>query len=431
MRDKVEILGTVPKPSKRSKADVKYSTELNRWFLTLIGIWPTRSDAHILKKILSEILFFLSCFLLFFAMVPAVLHTILKEKDPQRKMKMTGPLIFHAIVIIKHFILVMKKREIRECLEHMDVDWRRVAHSDEREIMLMKAKFGRFIFLLDAVFMYSGGFFHSVIVPLSMDSFVTPDNITIRPLSYAVYEPLFSTQTKTAYEIVFTIQYVSAFVANTITIGCSGLAGLFVLHICGQFNIVRSRLESWVRGRTDESKNVEERMAEIIYLHLRALKFGAQVEMILTEICLIDFVGSIIHICFLGYYFITVMGKIYLDNLWRWVEMSLSDEFEQNAAICIATYCVLLVSLTFNIFIFCYIGELLTQQGEKIGTTAYMIPWHELPPKNSRAIILILAMTKQPATITAGKMVELSIRSFSTVLRTAAAYLNLLRTISI
>lgn len=26
------------------------------------------------------------------------------------------------------------------------------------------------------------------------------------------------------------------------------------------------------------------------------------------------------------------------------------------------TYCILLVSFTFNIFIFCYIGELLTEQ---------------------------------------------------------------------
>ncbi|THK33031.1 odorant receptor 67c [Diachasma alloeum] len=409
MRDEFAVLGAVPAHSERSKDDMKYSTELNRWFLTPIGIWPTRSDTHIIEKILSEFLVFLSCFLICFQLVPCLLHTFIKEQNPKLKMKMIGPLSFGFMSISKYLFMVARKQEIGYCLEHIDVDWRRVAYLDDREIMLMNAKLGRFIAWLCAAFMYGGGLFYHTVMPFAAGSFVTPDNITIRPLVYAIYDPLFSAQTTPSYEIVFTIQCFSGFVVDTVTIGACSLAAVFVLHICGQLKIVRSRLESFVKGRIYERKNVEGRMAEIIELHLRALGFVVRVEGILTEVCFIELVGCTMNICFLGYYFMT--------------------EFDQNAAIGTITYCILLVSFIFNIFIFCYIGETLTQQEDKVGRTAYMIKWYELPPKSARDLIFLLAMTKTPICITAGKMAELSFQSFSGVLKTAAAYLNLLRTL--
>nr|WHS04432.1 odorant receptor 29 [Psyttalia incisi] len=223
MRDEFAILGRVPAPTEQSRGDIKYSTELNRWFLTPIGIWPTRSDAHIIEKILSELLIFLSCFLICFLLVPCGLHTFIKEQDPKLKMKMIGPLSFCLMAITKYLFLVARRREIRHCIGHIDVDWRRVAYLDDREIMLANAKIGRFIAWLCAAFMYGGGFFYHTIMPFSAGSFVTPDNITIRPLTYTVYDPLFSAQTTPAYEIVFTIQWFSGFVNYSVTIGACSL----------------------------------------------------------------------------------------------------------------------------------------------------------------------------------------------------------------
>ncbi|XP_063993554.1 odorant receptor 45b-like isoform X1 [Diachasmimorpha longicaudata] len=388
MRDEHSVLGVIPAPSGRSKADLRYSTELSRWFLAPIGIWPPKSDAHIIEKIISELLVFLSCFLICFQLVPCLLHVFIKEQNPKRKMKMIGPLSFSFISISKYLFMIVRKQQIYYCLEHIDVDWRRVAHLDDREIMLMKAK---------------------LVIPFAARSAVTPDNITLRPLVYTIYDPLFSAQTTPSYEIVFTIQCVSGFVVCSVTTGACSLAAVFVLHICGQLTIVRSRLDTFVRGRKDENKNVERRMAEIIELHLRALRFAIRIEGILTEVCFIELVGCTMNICFLGYYFMT--------------------EFDQNLASGPITYCILLVSFAFNIFIFCYIGETLTQQEDKVGRAAYMIDWYELPPKTARDLILLLAMTKNSINITAGKMAELSLQTFGGVLRTAAGYLNLLRTL--
>ncbi|CAD6201201.1 GSCOCT00013798001.3-RA-CDS [Cotesia congregata] len=408
MRNEIEILGPIPDLTEQSKSDIKYSIELIRWFLTPIGIWPTSSSTC--EKILSEILVIVSFCLICFLLIPCSLHTFLNEKDPRMKMKMIGPLSFCLMAISKYCFLVMRKEKIRECLKHIQTDWRRVQLSTERDVMLTNAKEGRFIANLSATFMYGGGFFYHTIMPLTAGSFVTPDNITIRPLTYQVYDPLFAAQKTPSYEIVFTIQWFSGFVLYSITIGTCSLAAVFVLHACGQLKIVMSRLENLIDGTNEKMTDIlESRIAQIVQLHLRAFNFIVRTEKILNEVCLIEFIGCTMNICFLGYYFMT--------------------EFERAETIATVTYCVLLVSFTFNIFILCYIGEMLTQQGLKVGLTAYMINWYELSGRKARDLILLLAIANYPNSITAGRMAELSYNSFCGILKSAAAYLNLLRTV--
>ncbi|XP_011308556.1 uncharacterized protein [Fopius arisanus] len=58
-----------------------------------------------------------------------------------------------------------------------------------------------------------------------------------------------------------------------------------------------------------------------------------------------------------------------------------------------------------------------------------MIDWYKLPGKSPRDLILILAMANYPTSLTAGKMIDLSYACFCGVLKTAAAYFNILRTL--
>nr|QNL14949.1 olfactory receptor 5 [Aulacocentrum confusum] len=392
MRTELTILGSIPEATERSKNDMKFSTELGQWVLTPIGIWPLQSN--FVARIFSSSLVIVCTFLICFLLVPCGLHTFIDEKDPRLKMKMIGPLSFCLMAITKYVFLVVRKNRIRNCLRHVNVDWCRVNRPDDRDIMLESAKIGRFVASLCAAFMYGGGFFYHTIMPISAGSFVTPDNMTMRILTYSVYDPLFSAQSSPSYEIVFIIQWFSGFVMYSITIGSCTLAAVFVLHACGQLKIIMARLDAFVDSQKVQNV-LENKMAEIIELHLRALGFIMQVEDILNEVCLIEFIGCTLNICFLGYYFMT--------------------EFERADTIATITYCVLLVSFTFNIFIFCCIGEMLTQQGKKVGFTAYMVKWYKLPAKNARNLILLIAMSNYPRSITAGKMAELSYNSFCSV----------------
>ncbi|KAL6426583.1 hypothetical protein ACFW04_009177 [Cataglyphis niger] len=93
----------------------------------------------------------------------------------------------------------------------------------------------------------------------------------------------------------------------------------------------------------------------------------------------------------------------------------------------IFVYFLAFVSITFNIYIFCYIGEQLVDRYQKIGIKCYMIEWYRLPQNKARDLIFPMIMSNYPIELTAGKMITMSISSFSNILKTSMAYFNLLR----
>ncbi|XP_036147247.1 odorant receptor 33a isoform X3 [Monomorium pharaonis] len=76
----------------------------------------------------------------------------------------------------------------------------------------------------------------------------------------------------------------------------------------------------------------------------------------------------------------------------------------------------MLVSLTFSIFTNCYVGQLLTDQSSKFGLMASTMNWYRLPHKRTRSLILIMAISNIPAKISAGKLIDMSLLTFSNCL---------------
>ncbi|XP_034944547.1 odorant receptor 85b-like [Chelonus insularis] len=405
MLKKPEILRPVPKPTDQSKNDMKYSIEINRWFLIPLGILPFRDKPTFIHKCISYIFVLICATLLCFIFIPTLLHMLLANINLKIKIKLIGPTSFTIMVMSKYCFLLARKKKIRKCLEHIDIDWRRANQSEDRKIMLASAKNGRFISTLCASFMYGGGFFYQTIAPLSRGKILTASNISRHPLPSPVYAGLFTADHSPYYEIVFATQWISSFIRYSINVATCSLGAVLVLHACGQLQIVMSRLESFINKR-DTQIEVKYKIAEIVELHLRSMSLIVRIEELLNEVCLVEFLGCTINICLLGYYIIA-----------------------HSRPIEILTYGVLFISFTFNIFIFCYIGELLTQQGQKVGMIAYMIDWYKLPENDAKMLILVLTMSNYQNSITAGKMAQLSYRSFGGILKTAMAYLNFLRTL--
>lgn len=81
----------------------------------------------------------------------------------------------------------------------------------------------------------------------------------------------------------------------------------------------------------------------------------------------------------------------------------------------IFVYFLAFISITFNIYIFCYIGEQLVDRYQKIGVKCYMIEWYRLPKNKARNLIFPMIMSNYPIELTAGKMTTITISSFSNV----------------
>nr|XP_003700844.1 PREDICTED: odorant receptor 4-like [Megachile rotundata] len=388
-------------------SDIRYSLEMCQWTLKPIGIWPliyhrvTRRD-----KLISAVLLVLGFSSLFFVLIPSG-RFIFFEGHISTKVGLFGPVGFCLSTTVKYVYLALRASIFERCIEHVERDWRTVEDQRHRSIMLECAAFSRKLITLCAVFLYSGGMsYHTLLQFLSKDK--QQNNLTVKPLTYPGYDAYFDSQASPAYEIVFCIHLVTAMVLYTITTGAYSLIAIFVTHISGQIQIQMARLENLRNAQV--GKGQRNLLSNIVYNHVEILRFSENMQGALQEICFTEVVECTMNMCMLQYYCIM--------------------SWKASDGIKIITYFALLISFTFNIFIFCYIGEVLTEQCSQIGKASYEIDWYNLPAKNAHDLILLNIVSQNPPKLLAGRIIELSLNTFSSVVKTSVAYMNLLRTVT-
>ncbi|XP_018046440.1 PREDICTED: uncharacterized protein LOC108685935 [Atta colombica] len=375
-----------------------HSVQLNRWFLKPIGAWPQELTTSSSEKAVSRILIFICYFLIAFTVIPCALNIFFEEKDVELKLRAAGPLSHWFMGGLNYCSLLLHSADIHKCMQHMEMDWRIMKQSRDREIMARNAKLGRFVAGFCAICMHGGVFFYNIVSGMTtvMVSIGNNQSISMLQLPCAFYNKLIDTRYSPANEIVLITQMLSGFIVNSTTVSACSLAAVFAIHACGQLDILILRLGKLIEGE-DAEKNepVQRRLANIVDHHLRVLRFIGSIEDVMHQICLVELLGCTFNLCMLGYYSITWWNKIDRKG--------------------IMAYIIVYISMSFNIFIFCYIGEILTQQCKKVGEIAYMTDWYHLPHKTAMSLILIISRSSVVIKITAGKMVQLSLVTFSDV----------------
>ncbi|KAL6259119.1 hypothetical protein P5V15_009041 [Pogonomyrmex californicus] len=400
-------------PNENYKQDIKYVTKQNHILLRILGIWPLleRGDLSVSETICKILLIIICCTLICFEGIPSMLYCLLvPEGEPGSKLKMIAPTVYSFTALAKYGALIVYENEIRSCLRHIKDDWRFVAVSNARDIMLEKTKVARSMFTICCVFLYCAGLSYQTIVPLSRGGIVTHDNVTIRPLAYAGYFVLFDEQRSPAYEIVFTLQFFGGFVMYSVTIVTYGLAALFVMHACAQMKILMMLMEDLVDERVCKEKTVDEKLIAVVERQIRIRNFLCLAEDTLQKSSLFEILGNTIMMCFVGYCI-----------LMEWRDGNTAN---------VCTFLVALASDTVNIFLLCYIGEHITATADEVALKTNMLEWYRLPAKRRRYMVLIIIMSHIPSKITAGKFIVLSLKTFGDVMKSAVVYFNILRTVA-
>ncbi|XP_072747235.1 uncharacterized protein [Anoplolepis gracilipes] len=372
--------------------DIRYVFKLNNWILGSLGIWPVAIRG--IGQHTSKIAIALCNLALTFAIVPCALHIVYDEKDITMRLKLFGLLAFCLTAMTKYCILAIRRPKILRCIEYVKSDWWQVTFRSDRTMMLKYAATGRNLTIIGASFMYAAGIIYHMILPFCIEHKF--NNQTIRPLVYPTYSKFRHSQISPIYEIVYVAHCMCGYTIYSVTAGACGLAALFATHACGQIQMVISRLEDLLDGeKFKQGLNVHQRIAAIVKNHVRVIRFAATVEEVLQEVCLVEFTSSVCTICLLEYYCIL--------------------DWQADDRVGLATYSLLLVSFCFNVYILCYIGELLMEKSSQIGYICYMINWYQLSPKSARSLILMIAMASHPIKISAGRMVDLSLSTFGNV----------------
>ncbi|XP_011684688.1 PREDICTED: odorant receptor 24a-like [Wasmannia auropunctata] len=386
----------VTRENKSHIANFRYAVQISVYLLKPIGAWPLANDERSRLKIaLHRATMATATFLLLFSILPWIVRIVKDKWDVFLIIRTICPLFFTVTIFTRYVLLLWHQDRLRVCVERVADDWRRAILAEDRDIMLANARIGRTFGVISVVFMFScGTLFYTI--PIVTPNLINENNVTVRLHPSPCELLVFDSQASPVYEIVYFLQVLSGCTAYSAFCGICSLMANFVTHVCGQCDVLTLILEETVDGGKRNGGSVEDRIATVITRHLRLLRLVSNVSGLFTEICLVEFVNASCNICLIGYYIITDMNN-------------------NGSYVQIFMYLFALASIVFNVYMFCYIGDLLKERCQQVGTACYTIEWYRMPPRKAIELLMPIAMSRYPTTLTAGKMITMTLITFSDV----------------
>ncbi|GAB1863051.1 Odorant receptor [Camponotus japonicus] len=215
----------------------------------------------------------------------------------------------------------------------------------------------------------------------------------------------FNISTNSIYTAVQSVQfYHLILVAYGITTVNSLLVTL-ILHVSGQIDILRERLMKAFSKNTVDSEEIT--IQSLLSKHQQIIVFSECIENLFTYIAFIILLSDTIIICCLGYVIVTSLDM-------------------PNVAAILVKSVVFYITINIEAFIYCLSGEYLSAKSTMIGNAAYDSLWYNFSSKKSRIILFVIIRSQKRLTITSGKIMDLSLERFTSVIKASASYLSLL-----
>ncbi|EFN81412.1 Odorant receptor 2a [Harpegnathos saltator] len=298
-------------------------------------------------------------------------------------------------VITKFLVFWFNQRKFVNILTMMAEDWRDSADSDvDMRETTCKAKLSSRItnamVTLHAItiVVYSSG-----VILADVD---INDRENMPPLLLKVEVPI-DIHSQYRYKVLLAAQFLYLFIAGCGAGLVNALLLTLILHVGGQMNILRCWLTKLVPKENERKRESIVIMTnKIIQKHQKIIIFSEYIEDLYTYIALVQFVLNTLLICTLGFIIVTSIGN---------------PDTKEQLRKSLLFYTV----TTLEAFIFCFAGEYLKNKSKAVGTAAYDSSWYELKPENSRTLILVILRAQKQLTLTVGKIMDLSLESFTSV----------------
>ncbi|XP_031366089.1 odorant receptor 4-like isoform X3 [Apis dorsata] len=389
----------------------EYSIQFNKWFSKTIGVWPFSSSTSKFEKIMTKILIFFCWIITLFITISSLLHFTLVKEDIISKLKTLAPISYCFGGGLNYAVLLLRKNDILYCIEHMEVDWKVITKTADRQVMFKNAKIGRIISACIAAFVQISAIcFCTVLGVFKRTIKIGNESMEIHVLPSPTYK--IPVDTNPGYGIVLGLQFMTGYIMSATVVIAFSLATVFACHTIGQLTIMVTWIEEFINRPQEENKNVRiDEISVIIEHHMRILSFLERAEHLLSPICFMEMFKNILSICMFSY-------------------CILAEWSEHNIRI-LSTYTFAVMNLIFSTFLICYIGEVLTERCKEIGNMVYMTNWYRLHDKDILNLIMIIARSSVEYKMTAGKIMDMSVITFGNIIKTIFAYLNILRQVTI
>ena len=250
----------------------EYSIQLNRWFSKTIGVWPLPSSTSKLEKIMTKILIFLCWIIALFVIISSLLYFALVKEDIISKLKTLGPISYCFGGGLNYAVLLLRKNDIRYCIDHIETDWKAITRTGDRQVMFKNAKIGRIISGCVAGFLQLSTIsFCTVFGVFKRRIKIGNESMEIYVLPFPTYK--IPVDTNPGHNIVLGFQFLAAYIMSATVVIAFSLATVFACHAIGQLTIMITWIEEFVNRPQEEKKNMRiNEISVIIEHHLRILR---------------------------------------------------------------------------------------------------------------------------------------------------------------
>ncbi|XP_011631008.1 odorant receptor 82a-like isoform X1 [Pogonomyrmex barbatus] len=311
------------------------------------------------------------------------------------------------LAFFKLFVLMWNRKIFYNILAAMDRDWNECVISGYGSTMVIAASQSRRSSVVLIGIHALAGFFFSVgaYVIRTVNNIHTDEPGTIPrefPVKMDVPPEVLETP---LFECILVGQFLYELSLASVVGMIDALFAALIIHVGGQIDIMRQVvMEISNSNDLDRSLSV---IKDLIRRHRKIITLANDIEDLFSSIALMQLLWNTLIICCSGFMIILALNM------------------KKGTAILIKST-LLYACKTLEVFVFCYAGEFLSSKSKSISDAIYESLWYKLVPSNSRALLFIMLRSQKRLTITAGKIVDLTLEGFMSVMKASVSYMSVL-----
>ncbi|XP_067206893.1 odorant receptor 4-like [Linepithema humile] len=370
--------------------------------LRFLGMWPNESH--------PIIYIYMSGILITEYFQYLYISTHFKLNELSNLVDSLMAILVYTLTFLKLASLWIHRPIIHKILAAMDNDWHECINVKQHLcVMTFKANLSHFCsnsILSICVFssmLYILGDYIIRIVHLVEDR-----NITLRKLPIKIQLP-FEAEHSPTFELLLIILLL-LLLANSFTLGIvNALISSLVLHLSGQIDIICHEFKT-VSEQISIYGSSKSTLKRLIKKHNRIILFSDNIEKLFSFIALMQVFWDTLIICCLG---IIIIISFYNEaGLFMLAKVSLAY-----------------TTIMLEIFLFCFAGEYISIKSKLITEAAYDMSWYDMSSKQGKSIMLIIMKSQMRLTITAGRFMNLSLETFTNIMKTSLSFMSVFHAI--
>ncbi|CAO1401053.1 unnamed protein product [Diamesa serratosioi] len=311
---------------------------------------------------------------------------------------------FSLLALVKIFFVIYRnKSELTNVMAKMDSLFPKNSRDQERYGVRNVLKHLKLVMRSFST-LYMGLIWLFNLMPIFISIYLYFDEGIIyhKQLPYIMWYPFDPLQ-----PIVFEVSYIvvmwGAFTCALSILSTDLLYCSVLTLLCLLFDILKMDLQQL---NSKNRKITNKGLKRLIIVHNDLIGISRQLEKIFSVSILINFVGSSIILCLVGF---QASAGVKTSELIK--------------------FCIFLLSSMVQILLLCWYGNKLIESSVGVADGVYNGDWYEGDENIKKSLKLIIIRAQKPQYLTAFKFSKVSLSSFSVVLSSSYSYFTLLRTI--